>query len=800
VADAFRDEVVRRFGGCGAGCGISIGLVFAGLLATFATAAQDEPLETIAVSLPVEQAPPGRSEVSNAAVLEEVVVTAQRREEPLQDVPVSVSSFSAEQLQSAGVVSTSDLGRITPGLQFTDIMGASNIFMRGVGTDSFVLSADPSVATYVDGVYVPAQLGLLTTLGGVERIEVLKGPQGTLFGRNSTAGAINVVFKTPGAERELSMMAERRNFDGTLLQTYAATPIGDDFSVGAALQWVEQDSYFRMAGEPLGLLELPPPGGVPGDRIRAGRIKLRWTPRDDLDVVVAGFRTMMSGTSSTVAELRDPSLLATLLGIRAGQTDYELHRNEPIEAAVNHSSISADLRWQARLADVRLIAAYQKLVTVDGLIDYDYSRKDIISFNSGNSPTRQTTAELQFASNDASAWSDRLDWIAGLYYLHAQAGFDPVDAEFFGSGIPLPIINQMPGLQDLLSPLALSLQAAAYSVLETNSYSAYGQGTWHFDDRFSMTVGLRYQDESRFLIKQKTSVFSPLPDHTELTPLNFNAPEVWQDSTSQKLSLQWKTGVDSLLFVSYGKGVKSGTHNLGNLFVPPEYVQPERVQSYEIGLKSLLLDRSLRLNAALFWSEIEDPQTSFIAIFGSGSIMLENAGHARSRGAELELQALPMPRLDPGFSLKLSACLVDALYTDYRHASGYDPTTGLFRRNAFDLSGNQVPRSPRLSGNLGLVQNIEVGSNGEIEIGADVYYNGGFYYTSQNFESGQQKAYSLLNARIGYRYRPWGLGITAFGINLDDETYSYAGITADFGTAITLAPPRTYGLRLNLDF
>ena len=772
----------------------------AGVFASSVLAAQDESLATIAVNLPVEQATLSRAEPSSAAVLEEVVVTAQRREESLQQVPVSVTSFSAEQLQTAGVLSTSDLGRITPGLQFTDIMGASNIFMRGVGTDSFVLSADPSVATYVDGVYVPAQLGLLTTLGGVERVEVLKGPQGTLFGRNSTAGAINVVFKTPGAERELSMMAERRNFDGTLLQAYAATPLGEDFAVGAAVQWFRNDSYFRMSDEPLGLFELPPPGGVPGDRIRAGRIKLRWTPREDLDVVIAGFRTMMSGTSSTVAELRDPSLLATLLGIRAGQTDYELSRNEPIEAAVNHSSLSADLRWQAPLADVRLIAAYQKLVTVDGLIDYDYSRKDIISFNSGNSPTRQSTAELQFTSNDASPWADRFDWIAGLYFLHAQAGFDPVDAEFFGNGIPLPVINQMPGLQDVLSPLALGLQAAAYSVLETTSYSAYGQGTWHFDDRFAMTLGLRYQDESRFLIKQKTSVFSPLPDHTELTPLQFNAPKVWQDSTAQKLSLQWKTGADGLLFLSYAQGVKSGTYNLGNLFVPPEYVQPERVQSYEIGLKSLLLDRSLRVNAALFWNEIEDPQTSFIAIFGSGSIMLENAGHARSRGAELELQALPMPQLDPGFVLNVSACYVDAVFTDYRQASGYDPTTGVFRRNAFDLTGNEVPRSPRLSGNLGLVQNLEMGSNGELEFGADVYYNGGFYYTSQNFESGRQKAYSLLNAHVGYRYRPWGLAITAFGINLDDETYSYAGITADFGTAITLAPPRTYGLRLNLDF
>lgn len=757
----------------------------------------------------VQQARPRRS-----VLVEEIVVTAQKREENIQDVPIAVSAFSGEQLTTLGIESTKDLTRITPGLQFSEIAGFTLVYLRGVGTDSFLPYADPSVATYVDGLYIPAQQGLVNSLGGVERVEVLKGPQGTLFGRNSTGGAINVITKSPGQEHELSLQADVGNLGTRNLQAYVSVPVTEKIGISLSGVYNHTNPYYRIVTEDLGPLELPPEDMLHPEESLGGRIKIRWQPTDDLELGLGTYLLRQTGSGSTIGALKKPSLIATLLGIRAEENDYEIHRNEKTLLTVETSTAYGDAKWMLPWFDLKLIGGYQDTRTKDAYYDFDNSAKDIVSFFTNNAFSRVTTAEFQIASNDGSWRSDRFKWIGGLYYLHSDAGYDPITVEVLGDGLPVidPLLEALNLPEDLVTQLlnalpllgsvpgltvedGLGVRVDINGVLRTNSYSAFLQGDYNFTDWFGITLGGRYQEEDRFLIDQRASLTSENKENN-LPVLTYNRPKVTQYNFSPKVSLNFRFFDDELLYLSWSKGYKSGTYNGINIYTPPSYVEPEEVNSYEVGIKSNLLDGNLRFNAAVFYSDVDQLQVTYVSLVNGGAITFENAGSARIRGAEFDALWVLFPHWNPGFVLTGGVSYLDSIFTDYRNASGFDDTTGLFFSKSGDFTGNRIPRSPEWSGNLGLHQTLDT-RWGPVEVGADVYYNGGFFYNAQNTDHARQKEYSLLNARVSYTYEPWNLKLTVFGQNLDDETYSYSQFTADFGTNITLAPPRTYGFRVS---
>jgi len=244
-------------------------------------------------TVPVEQraeveGPPenkGRSAPRRNVLVEEIVVTAQKREENIQDVPVAVAAFSGEQLSVLGVEDTKDLAIVTPGLQFSELAGFTLIYLRGTGTDSFLPYSDPSVATYVDGLYIPAQQGLVTSFGGVERVEVLKGPQGTLFGRNSTGGAINVVTKAPNGELEVSGQGELGTMGTRKAQAYVSFPILDSLAGSISGIYNHVDAYYKLVTDDLGPGDSPPEGPIRDEESKGLRAKLHWQPSESLDLV-----------------------------------------------------------------------------------------------------------------------------------------------------------------------------------------------------------------------------------------------------------------------------------------------------------------------------------------------------------------------------------------------------------------------------------------------------------------------------------------------------------------------------------
>lgn len=766
-------------------------------------------------SIPVSSGESPSGSVSNQTMprdnvlLEEVVVTAQKREENAQSVPVAIKAFTGEQLEVLGIANTRDLTRVTPGLQFTEQAGYTLIYLRGIGTDAFLSNADPSVATYVDGLYIPAQQGLITDLAGVERVEVLKGPQGTLFGRNSTAGAINVITKTPGQFAELDLQQDIANRGTYRTALYSSLPMTDSLAVSVSGIYRTTNPYFHLEDNPC-LLCSDPPSDLKAESTYGGKLKLRWNPVDNLDVLLgAYFLKQSTPNGSQMAQNTNPSLLGIATGYKPPSDDYEISRNEKTRATTENRAFYANITWSLPFADLKTIVGRQLIQTENSRYDYDGTRRPLVTFYSNNQPAYLTTAEFQIASNDASWRADQFKWVGGFYYYHSRAGFKPLDLSVGGTGVPvlpnlglltpdqvqqlisaLPLLGNIPGI-DLTNA---SVNLRVYGFLETNSYSEFAQGTYDFADWFGLTLGLRYQQEDRSLPDQRTTLRND--GGSELPVFQWHAPKVSNDNTSYKVSLNFKPTEDVLFYLTTARGYKSGTYNATAIYTPPNYVLPETVYSYEAGVKSQLLNGSLRLNAAAFQSNLNNLQTIFVSLTNGGAITFENAGKARSRGVEFDAVWVPLRQLDPGLAVTAGASLIDAIYTDYKNASGFNETTGLFQQN-LDFTGNQIARSPRTSGNIGLNQAIDFGAGeSTVDLGVDAYFNGGFYFTAQNLESARQKAYYLFNARAGYTYNPWRLSATLFAENLADRRHIASSFTEDFGTFTTYAPPRLYGVKM----
>ncbi len=757
-------------------------------------------LQTIAVDPPTEPAAPIEKPASRSRLIEEIVVTAQKREENVQDVPLSVSAFSEEKLEASGVSSTRDLQLVTPGLTITGSAGYSLIYLRGIGTSAFIPSFDPSVATYVDGIYVPSQQATLTDLGGVERVEILKGPQGTLFGRNSTGGAINVITKSPGSSPELSINAEGSSFDSGNLDTrkfkvYGAYPLTDTVSISLGGIYSKEDSYYKLTPDPQSLTT-PGDYSLKPELTKGGRAKLRWQPTDKLDFVLTAYRIKQSGSLSFVEPVVKPSpLLGSIPGLAIhAPDDYETHSNTPPESHSKTTAYSASAKWTLPLFDIKFLGADEDQNAYDLSYDFDGGQPNIVAFTAPHTPSRLQTAELQFTSNKEGFTPDWFKWVGGLYYFHQKAGYDPFiafvgDSGLLPGGLVSALTSKLPNYG--FGPVGL----ISHGVLETNSYSGFLQGTVDFTDWFALTLGARYQEEDRFLTKQ--FVQAKLAASDPVTILQFQKPKRDQNNVARRVSLDFKPIDDVLAYASYAVGYKSGSYNIVTLYAPPDYVKAEKATTYELGLKTSFI-QGLTFNAALFTTNIDNLQETVLALQEGGAISAENAGSARSRGAEFDMLWVPFTEANPGFVMTATGTYLDATYTDYKNATGFDETTGLLNRN-LDFTGNRIARTPKFSGTLSLSQTIDT-RNGPIEIGGDYYYNDGFNYSPQNAESTKQNSYSLVNARLSYLYDPWKTRITAFGRNIFDERYAATSLVIDFGTFQTLAPPRTYGLALSYDF
>lgn len=692
------------------------------------------PTWVCAEAAPSQPAAPSEAEQGN---LQEIVVTAQRRSENLQDVPVAVSAITASGLEAVGAMTTQDLTVAVPGLNFNQNIGQGTPYIRGVGSQSNQPGNESPVATYVDGVYIPASSATIFEFNNVERVEVLRGPQGTLFGRNSSGGVIQVITRTPSlSASHADLSAGYGNLNTIQANAYLSTPLSDKAAVDLAITYHNQgDGYGRDV--------------VTGSDAQNGhslgvRSKLYAEPGTDTTVTF----------SAAYNRFVDSFGLAYLVYPAPPNVGFwDIAADTP--PTDTHSSAVAALTATHSFDGVKLtsITSYQQ-DKYDFLTDVDALPLPLLNARV-RADERFATQELQLSSDNTSSYS----WTTGLYYFHANSrahrdltglGIDPT-----GSGA----IVQNNGEQI------------------AKSYAGYVQGTYKFTDNTALTAGLRFTEDKKLFHSNDI-----LPGDILITP----PPGFKNNDTASKLT--WRLALDhhfsdqAMVYVSFNRGFKSGEFNTSSLADPP--TRPETLDALEVGSKLTFWNGDARVNFAAFHYNYKDLQV--LSLNGTGSLILQNASNAKIDGLEGEFELAPTKALT--FRTNFS-WIPKADYKDYNNAQigGGAP---------FDASGNRMVHTPKFSGAIGADYRVPI-ANGSVTFNANFYYNSGWFAEVDDVLN--QGSYGLINASATWRSSNEHFSIQLWGKNLGNKQYLNDIVTVLFPITVAAAP-RTYGLEVAVKY
>ncbi len=690
--------------------------------------------------------------------LEEIIVTAQRRGENLQDTPLAVTAITGDTALSKGVTNTFDLQIVTPGLVIADSGIGPAVYLRGVGTQNTAAGEEGSVSTYVDGVYYSSLPSALASLSNVERVEVLKGPQGTLFGRNATGGLMHIITKTPSYTAALDASLTYATYDTIGADLYATGALGENVSGNFSAYYNDQRDGWginRTNGR-----------DVYKGRQYAFRGKLLWEPGDATEVTLSldYANRRDSNTSGAVDEG------ARGIGGNFGLDDfYDLEASlQPLEKSRDWGG-SLTIRHDFSFARLTSISAYRanKLAT-----DFDNDRSGAaLADVTIRSRDRQPTQELQIQSLPESA----VQWIGGLYYLRNKTHLDT----FRAAGA-------------FLAGFGGSTNTPAEQL--TKSYAAYAQATVPLGERTNLTGGARYTKDERDLTNAQLILGNGTVINRPDQSLSFN-------KVTFRVALDHKLSDDAMVYASFNRGFKSGVFNLFATADPP--ARPEEIDAYEVGFKSELLDRRLRLNGAAFLYKYRDIQLSQAFV---NTTRIFNAARATVKGIDLEAVAL----VADGFTIDANVALLDAEYDDFPGAPAPTPrpatctpvpttlpgtpTGGNLNCN-INAAGLPMIRSPKFTGSLGARYEWST-SAGTFTIGANYFHSAGFAFVPDNRL--RQVPYDLINAQVSWRSPSDRFGVAIFGRNLLDEEYYANRISGGGGDTYSAAAPLTAGITLSV--
>jgi iron complex outermembrane receptor protein len=734
------------------------------------------------VALGISGAPlPAGAQADTAAVgpggLEEIVVTARRREESLQTAPVSVAAFTAAALERQGIDTLMDLGSHVPNLSMISGQGGgatqTQVSIRGVGQSDFILTSDQSVGLYVDGVYLPRSLGAALDLIDIERIEVLRGPQGTLFGRNTTAGAIQIISAPPEdaflAKAELTTGSfDRLDFKGSLNM-----PLGERIASRISLASLNQDGY--------GTRLFDNTEGADTD-VLAGRAAFRTELTDSLqaDLILDYSRKRgYAGLERLVnIDPSDPNLAfynSTLVSQGLPPADErfitsDVHttlagsRNQD-DNEMGGASLTLD--WSGAALRFKSITAWRTLEVQSG---YDFDGTPYpLAEQALNLDQEQISQELQLSGD---ALGERLQWMTGLFYFGEDAQdlqdvpfYQPLVATGDGSFV------RVPGGFSLISFISQ----------DTRSYAAYGQGTYRFTEKWSATAGLRYTDEKKTLASYLITGAFVRPPGT--------VSESWSD-LSPRLGLEYRISDRAMTYVSASRGFRSGGFNGRNISPdPPQSYDPETIWAYELGLKTETDNRRLRFNSAVFYYDYSDFQGLTLGSFSGLVINVGNIAKVEMYGAEFDLAARPTEALQ----LSLAAG-----YTHHDIAE-VEPGAQITIR-----PDTRLVNAPEWTATAAIDYTVGAGKAGAIDLHLDYGWKSDIEFFLPNFPDEGQDAYGVLNARVGFAPAGRSWRVEVFGSNLLDEEYR---VFAENGTPLGVpattavyARPREWGARFKIEF
>ncbi|MBB3862340.1 iron complex outermembrane receptor protein [Novosphingobium hassiacum] len=717
--------------------------------------------ETIpqSAATPVDSAPP-QTAPENDGKLEDIIVTAQRRSEQLQRVPIAITALTGATLARAGVGDTQAIAVATPGLQLNSARSSVTPFVRGVGSQSISAGDEGATAIYVDGVLNSVSAANVFALNNVERVEVLRGPQGTLFGRNAVGGLINIITKSPSNSFEANAEVGYGNYDTVFGTAYLAAPITDqiatDFAIYGSHQGDGWGRNFNLGND------------VNRNREWAARSKLVGSVGATGKVTIAGD---YSRADNDIGSTRQPiaGSRAAGGGVLTG-TIYDSNGNLPIIARKEQYGVSVKAEADAGPFHLQSTSAYRH---------YDIN----INLDSDGTPVRVVdirTHEITKTFQQellATATLGQLDLTLGGFYFRSDARYLPVEAR---------------------SGLTAAANADTFSRMLTNSYAGFVQGTYRFTEKTRFTAGLRYTQDNRTI--DATQYAAPGNPRPVGTILNSTAtlPSSATDKTFNKLT--WRFALDHqlaasvLVYASQSRGFKSGVFSTAAPFAPA--VEPETLDAYEIGIKSDLFDRRLRVNLAAFHYTYANIQLT--SITSGGVPQLLNAASSRYNGVDGEI--VYVPAVSRGsLTLRTAFSILGAHYSSYPNAVFLTPRpTGGNIQSTGDATGNRSVNSPRFTSTVGI--DYEVPLNGSIKAGLNATwsYNDGFFWDSQNRL--RQPSYNIVNmqASLATLDSRWRLRVYARNL-LNEQYYSFLS-PGTFGDPGAPAAPRTYGVAIARTF
>lgn len=729
----------------------------------------------------------------------EIIVTAQRRSERLQDVPVAITNLDSVRLVKANIQTLQDLPRIAPTLKGGNGPGTSGVRLSIRGLGSLGNSAiEPSVATFVDGVYIARPGAMYGALLDLDAVEVLSGPQGTLFGRNASVGALNIRTKAPSDHFEGNLGAEAGTGERYRLDGAVNLPLGQDIALRVAGLAQLFNGYWKTTGT----------GGRSGVDNFAGRATLRaklsdkltWTGRGDYTLTRGGgwqYTPMLANTLT-------PTTLATLTARIGAPVDLDPQdRTTNQYTAGNHIDSKhwgVSSQFDLELGDfaLKLTDSYRDWDNLEQ--DGDGSFLPILLLARDNFWRSKSNAHELQLSSPTDLLGGRFSFVSGLYYyredLRINYNFN-LSTSF--CSIVAPSTATAACLANPRSPAALFIFNQ-----KTSSIAGYLQGTLKIVPTLDLTLGARYthDDKDGSFVGQNFNPAAASIQTNETTALSYGAGR-W----TYRANLAWRPSRELMLFATYSTGFKSGGFNSGNSNTALGQLRvfnPELVSDYELGFKFQTRDRILTFNATAYRMDVDNFQER--ALFGITPVV-QNVGSLRQQGIEAEITLKPVE----GFQLNTAIAYLDSQFKSYPNAPnvpGFTPAT-------HSLSGFPLTFSPKFAGTSGIEYSTPIGGDMRISLRGDISYTTK-HYAGTTIDGNPltiQPGYSLLSARATLYGRDDNWSVALFGDNLADKRYctniaaqvfdaplGLRNTTTGTGLRCFVGNPRTWGVRMAKNF
>ena len=671
---------------------------------------------------------------ADSTTFEEVIVTAQRREDRLQDVSLSVSAISGKSLAQTPVSNLADIQTSVPNVNISPRNSSGVVAIRGIGFDVLTAGAEGSVAIHTDGVYQSRPTGALASLYDVERIEIARGPQGTLYGRNATGGAINIISRRPSATPEGYLNLSTGNYGAFSAEGAVSGPLVGDVLLGRlSAKFDEHQGYGTNLynGKDVddlksvsvrGMLQYQPTAKASflliGDYFK----------RDD-----AGFAPHFGGCIPQVCSPATATRrgYATSPDLRDVNLDIQpVNRNELYGVSLTSS-------FDLGFAQLTSISAYREGSSYY-IFDMDGTPQPN-AFVTREEDHHELSQELQLSNK-----GERFDWVVGAFYFR-EKNYARANGHF----------------PDFQAPnLVTYFQGGT---LLTDAYAAFGELSWHMSDRFTVTAGARYSNETKTIEDEMIYTRGPAYITARQAAPTAAIPcivclglpdEVTFDSLTPKLSLEFRPAQDKMVYLTVQQGFKSG--GFANGAVAPAF-QPENIWSYEAGLKASWFNRRLITNLAAYHYDYSDLQVGQVLSLVS---VISNAAKAKVDGVEIEARA----KLGRHLELNAQGAYNDARFVSYQTANG-----GVNPNVTLDLSGNQLSNAPKWSGSLGLQYRTAL-RDGDVTLRGELSSSSRVYFSAFNDLNNSQGDYTLANLSARYEAPAGKWFATAYFNNVTDKT------------------------------